>query len=611
MFEFVENNKLAIKVILGAIALTFVGFGVGSYSSVVEDPYLAKVGHAKIVKQDLDRALEGRPADAAVRQAVLENLIRQELLLAASGDAHVAVSPEQLRQAIASIPAFQDNGKFSQAKYKEFLANRYPSPAAFEAQVRRDLLLQGALAPFANEQLVSGALLNRLGQVMGETRFVSRAVFNPTDYMTQAKVDDAAVKAFYQANTKRFQAPEAVRLEYVMLTQEALAEAQTVTDAEVQQYYDQHRNELTSEERRVAHILLAVPKDAPAAARAKVRAEAEALLKEVRANPGRFGELAKARSQDPGSAANGGDLGFFGKGMMVKPFEDVAFRMKPGQISEVVETEFGYHILRLEEVKGADLAKLKPEIEMKLKRQKAAGLFRSQNEKLAELAYQQPNSLKAVAEGLKLEIQTSDWVGRGAQGAQGVLASPKVLEAAFSDDVIKGKHNSEPVEAANGVMVVVRAKEHRPARQLPLAEVQDAIRQELLAKESAKLAEKQGEAVLAALRQGTQPAGLPAFGQPLSISRRALGDLGLNEVRAVFAVPSGKLPGYAGVKRDNGTYVIYRVEKVEAGQASQPQEKAQLSQVVSEMYANAQVAAYLESLRQKYPVVMGKLATEQ
>lgn len=609
MFEFVQNNKFVIKVILGAIALTFVGFGVGSYTTAVDEPYLAKVGDVKIHKQDLDRALEGQPADAATRQAVLENLIRQQLLLSDARDAGLTVSAAQLRKAIAAIPALQENGAFSAERYKQFLAGRYLSSAAFEEMIKRDVLLQGQVASLLGSQIVPRTVVERMAGVLGESREVRALALKPEAFAAEVKTDDAALKAFYDASLKRFRTPEAIKLDYVVLSQDALAAAQVVTDQEVESYYNEHKSDFGSEERRVAHILLTVPAKASAEQKSKVRSAAEALLKEARANPAKFAELAKARSQDPGSAANGGDLGFFGRGAMVKPFEEVAFRMQPGQISEVVETEFGFHILKLEEVKQPVFAAVKGEVEQRLKRQKAAAQFRAASEKLGELAYQQGDSLKAISEQLKLTPQRSDWLVRGKPASDPLLNNPKLLEAAFSDDVLKGKHNSEPLDIGKSTLVVVRVAEHQPERQQALAEVKDAIKAELVLREGARLAEKRGEALLAELKAGKNVDSQPWEAAKM-VSRRALGDLSLSEVRAVFAASATKLPAFAGVKQDGGSYVLYRIDKVIPATAPSAAERSQLSGLIGEMSANAQVASYLEALREKYKVTLSQQPAE-
>lgn len=609
MFDFVQNNNTAIKVILGAVALTFVGFGVGSYSAAVEDPYLAKVGNTKIYQRDVERQLQGQPANAASRQAVLEGLIRQEMMLAEARGNHLAVSPAQLRAAIAGTSLFQENGQFSAARYTEYLQGRGMSPQAFEELMGRDLLLQAQMAPYMAGNLVSHTQAARMAALISEVREVRSIVLKPEQFAASVKLDDAMVKAFYDANLKRFKTADQVKLEYVTLSQDAMAQTITISDADAKAYYDKHAGEFSSEERKVSHILLTVDAKAPPAEKAKVKAQAEALLKDVRANPARFAELAKAQSQDPGSAPNGGDLGFFGRGVMTKPFESVAFAMKPGQISEVVETEFGYHILKLDAVKGSDFESQKAAVIDKLRKQKAASTYRAAVEKLTDVAYQQGDSLKGVETALNLKAVQSDLVSRAGKAGDPLLGNAKLLEAAFSEDVLKKKHNSEPVDVGNNTMVVVRVAEFQPARQRTLAEVQAEIRAELTAREGAKLAAERGAATLAELKAGKAAA--MSWGEAKSLSRRDAAGTPIAELRAVFAVNAKQLPGYAGVKRDNGEYVLYSVDKVLPSQNLAPEQTAQLGMLLEKVSANSLMAAYLDQLRQKHKVMISQVPAEQ
>ncbi|MBM2883809.1 SurA N-terminal domain-containing protein [Chromobacterium phragmitis] len=604
MFEFVQNNKTVIQVILGAVALTFVGFGVSSYTGATDDPYLVKVGSTKIYKRDLDRALEGQASDPATRQAMLENMIRRELLLADARDHGGTISPDQLRKFIAAIPIFQENGQFSPSRYSEFLKSRYPSAEAFEAEISRDLLVRSQLDSVAGTQFVPDVVVNHVAALLGEGRELQALLIKPSDFAAEVKTDDAAIKAFYDANAKRFRSAEQVKLDYVLLSQDAVAQGIKISDADVQKYYDQHKADLAGEQRRASHILLAVDKSAKPEQKAKIKAEAEAILKEVRANPSKFAEIAKAKSQDPGSAEKGGDLGFNARGVMVKPFDDAVFAMKPGQISDLVETEYGFHIIKLDEVKSQTLDQVKGAIVDKLQKQKAAALFREQSDKLNEVSYQQADSLKGVVDALKLEVKHSGWIQRNQPAQDDLLGNPKLLQAVFSDDVLKKKHNSEVVDVGGGRLVVARVAEHQPERQLPISEVRDQIKGELIARDGAKLADKKGQALLAELKAGKN-IDAQQWTPAQTVSRRAP-SLPQADMRAVFAVGAAKLPGFAGVRHDTGEYVIYRINKVIAAPAISDAERAQLGGQLGQVSADGQLGAYLKTLREKYPVTAGK-----
>lgn len=605
MFKFVENNKVVIQIILGAVALTFVGFGVSSYSSVVDDPFLVKIGNTKITMRDLDRELNGQTVDANSRKQALEGLIQRSLLQSEARDYGLTVSPVQLQQTIAAIPRFQDaNGQFSLDKYKAFLDERQMTGPMFEERVSRDLLMQAQTSPLIEGQITSRILTDRLAAILGETRAVRAVVLTPQSMASQVKTDDATVAAYYQANQARFKAPESVRLNYVVLSQAVLAQEIVPTEDEVRSYYDQHQAEFSSEQRRASHILLTVPQGASAQDRAKIQAQAEAILAQVRANPASFEQLARTRSQDPGSAAKGGDLGFFARGAMVKSFNDAVFSMKPGQISGLVKSEFGYHIIRLDAIQKPEYDAVKAQVVQRLQQQKAGALYRSKTDTLTEVAYQQGDSLNGVQNALKLAPHQSDWISRDKPATDPILSNPKVLAAAFSDDVLKKKHNSEPIDVGSNTLVVLRVADHQPSRELKLDEVKDAIKSELVAVNGARLAAERGQSLLADLKAG-KGADAAAWSQAHAISRQGASGLPVADMQAIFAVNASKLPAFAGVKHGTGEYVVYRIDQVLPAPAITPEQRTQLMGVVGEMSSNVQAMSYLNALRQKFPIKGG------
>lgn len=609
MFEFVHNNKFVIQVILGAVALGFVGFGVSNYASVANDPYLAKVDGVKIYKQDLDRALQGQPSDAATRQAVLENLIRQELVLADARHDGLIASRQGLQKLIASLPVFQDNGVFSAQRYSEFLSSRSMTAEAFEKQIARDVLLKQQLQPFMEGQLISKAQVEQVARLMAETRSLKGVMLKPEDFAAEIKLDDAKLKAFYDANRKRFHAPQSVKLEYVVLSQDALAQSIKVSDEEAAKYLKDHSADLVKEERRASHILFAVPQGAKPQDKAKIKAQAEAVLKELRANPGKFADLAKAHSQDPGSAANGGDLGYFTRGTMTKAFDNAVFSLQKGQISDLVETEFGFHIIKLDDIRSPDAAAGKERAIAQLQRQKAVTLFRQQADKLNDLVYQQANSLQPAASALNLKIANSDWIARNGKVADPLLNNPKVLEAAFSSDVLQKKHNSEAINIGNNTLVAVRVADQRPEREQSFDEVKDQIRNELIAQEGAKLAESRGKQWLQQLQAG-KPVAEAHWEELGDVARRGQTPLSPTEMRTVFAAPTSKLPAYVGVKRENGAYAVFAITAVKQPATVDEGLRSQIQSMIGEVNANAQLGGYLDLLREKYKTTVNRQVAE-
>ena len=622
MFDAVRNNKRIVQVFLLLITIPFAMWGLDSYmNSDGGTAQVARVGDVKITLNQFQQALREQQdrmraqfpgVDAklldspAIRESVLNGLVDQQLLLQEVNRLRLGVSIQALQEMIAGIPAFQEEGRFSQQRYETVLAAQGMTPAGFEAQLRRDLALQSLIGAVGESAFVARTVADRLVGLQAETRQVQEAVIPWQSLAAQVKLDAADVQRYYEDNSARFTLPEQVRVEYLVLSQNDL-EAK-VSEAEVKAWYEGHQDQYSQpEERRASHILLTTgngDKD-------KVKAEAEALLAELQKNPAQFAELARKRSQDPGSASKGGDLGFFARGMMVKPFEEAAFSLKEGEMSGLVESDFGFHIIRLTGIKAAQVkpfAEVKGQIEADLKRQGAARAFAEAAENFANLVYEQSDSLKPAAEQYKLAVRQSGWITR--QGAEGILNHPKLLEALFSDEVVKNGRNAEAVEVAPGTLVSARKLEYKPATLRPLEAVKGEIEARLKQEKATALAVSQGEEKLAALRAGKQEQ--VAWGASQGVSRMAPGKLPPPAQAAVFRVDAGKLPGYAGVELPGVGYALYKVGKVESAQVG-ADVAAALKQQLNSIEANAQVEAYMAALRQRYKVEVHKeaLATKE
>jgi peptidyl-prolyl cis-trans isomerase D len=375
-----------------------------------------------------------------------------------------------------------------------------------------------------------------------------------------------AVESYYKANPKQFEAPEQVRAEYVVLSPEVLAAAETVSPEEVRKWYE-------------ANI-------APRASqRAEARKKIESIAAELRRDPGRFAELAQANSQDPGSAAVGGDLGWIGRGAMVKPFEDATFKLKQDETSPIVETEFGFHIIRVTGIRkpgqdGAkveerrashilvaapkaekDFAAARPEIEAELKRERVAKRFVELAEAFGNLAYEQPDSLQPLAERYKLKIETTGWISR--EGPPPPFDNAKLLAGLFSDDAVRNKRNTEAIEVAPNRIAVARVLEHKPAQLRPLETVRADITRLLTEAEAQKLARAAGEARLADLQSGKAPGA--GWGQARTVSRETPGGVDPRAIATVFRADATKLPAYVGVDLAPMSYTVYRISRVAGG----------------------------------------------
>jgi peptidyl-prolyl cis-trans isomerase D len=341
----------------------------------------------------------------------------------------------------------------------------------------------------------------------------------------------------------------------------------------------------------------------PSAEREKAKSKADDLLAQIKKAPGSFADLAKKNSQDPGSAAKGGDLDFFERGAMVKPFEDAVFSMKTADVSDVVESEFGYHIIKLTEIKSPKqktYEEVKPELEAQVKKQLAQRKFAESAEAFTNGVYEQSDSLKPVAEKLKLEIRVAKAVTRKpGPDVAGVLANPKLLEALFASDAIEKKRNTEAVELGPNQLVAARVTEYSPARTIPFAEVKDQVRRRLIGARSAEMAKNEGSAKLAAWKTNAATAAYP---QAINVSRHDPKSLPPKLVDAALRADSLTLPVQQGVDLGPEGYAVLKVikvlprEKVEAAVTKQ-----ELGQYVRE-WGNAEGRAYYDLLKQQFKV---------
>jgi peptidyl-prolyl cis-trans isomerase D len=385
-----------------------------------------------------------------------------------------------------------------------------------------------------------------------------------------------------------------------------------ISDAEVNAYYQSHAERYKQgETRRASHILIRVAKDAPEAEAKAAKAKADDLLAQVRKTPGDFARIAKANSQDPGSAEKGGDLDWFGRGAMVKAFEDAAFTLKDGQISDVVRSDFGFHVIRLTGVRPERVKPVedtKAEIIAELRRDAGTKKYADAAEAFGNMVYEQADSLKPAAEKWKLEIRQTPWLAKG-----GKLAAPfdnqKLAGALFSDDGLKNKRNTEAVEVAPGTLVSARVLEHKPAALQPLEAVRGDIEKHLIREEAIKLAIKDGEDKLARLGKG-EALDLH-WSPPRSVSRTAPQGLPPEALRAVFKADASKLPAHAGFASPGNGYALYRIRSVKAGEIAKDDPRGNaLTQQYSRLVAEEEFSAWMAALKDRFPVAINKVVLE-
>jgi peptidyl-prolyl cis-trans isomerase D len=547
----------------------------------------------------------------ALRKNVMDQLILQRAVANEVAREHLTVSNARLFEAINIIPAIaqlprKQYGSIDDKAYLQLLASQGMTPEQFDARMRFDLATQQLGTSIAGTAFVPKSLLERLIAVRDQQRDAQTLLFKPADYTAKVQPDAAALKAYYESHQSAFSVPEQAKVAYVVLSGDALAAAQAVTPEELKSYYDSNIARFrTDEQRRASHILIAAPKDAPAAERQAAKDKAGKLLEDLRKHPDTFGDVARKQSQDPGSAEKGGDLGFMGHGALVKPFEDAMYALKEGQISDVVETDYGYHIIRLTGIKPAEtkpLEAVRPELEAELRKQFATKKYAEDADAFGNMVYEQSDSLKPAADKFKLTIQTADNVTRQpnpALGQNNPLNNEKVLKALFSDDALKNKRNTEAVQIGPTTLVAARVVEYRPATVRKFEEVEAKVREGYIAQQAAELARKDGEARLEALKKSDSAQG---FGTATMVSRAKAEGMEPRAVEAIMRADASKLPAVVGVELGANGYAVYRITKItQPTQANDGQRQAEAQQL-AQLAGQTELGAYYESLKARSKV---------
>jgi peptidyl-prolyl cis-trans isomerase D len=622
MFEFIQKHKRLLQIVLAVLIVPpFALFGVDFYFRGTDPAdQVARVAGSRISQQEFGLALRqrqeqlrqmmGGKADQAmldspeVRRAVLNQLIDDRVVYSAALKSGMTVPNAELQSAISDIPAFKDgNGSFSALRYKELLRAQGMNEGMFEAGMRKDLIVGRTSAAFAGTAFMPNTVIDRLYRLRQQKREVSQNVLEPSQFTAKAKVTPEEVQAYYGAHQKAFELPEKVKLEYAILSLEGVQKKITVTPKELEDYYKGHAAQLGKpEERHASHILIAVPATATPEQKAKAKEKAEALLAQARKSPKGFAELAKKNSEDPGSAREGGDLGFFTQGKMVKPFDEAVFGMQVGEIVGPVETQHGYHVIKLDDIRPAEAPKfeaVKAKLEDEIRKGTSGRLFAQDADEFSNLVYDQPDSLQPVIDKFKLQKQVSGWVTRQG-GEPPLLDNEKFLRAVFSDNVLKRKQNTEAVEIMPNLLISARVVEHEPAKQRPLAEVRGDIVALLTQQKAAELAKQEGEALLDKLRKGGDAG--PGWSAPQIVSREQREGLHPQAAQAVFRADASKPPAYVGMEAPGGRFVLYRIGKVIDADSIDPAQRKGLAQQLNPIAGQEALAARTASLKQKADV---------
>ncbi|VAX10789.1 Peptidyl-prolyl cis-trans isomerase PpiD [hydrothermal vent metagenome] len=626
---------IVIWIIVGLIIVTFALFGLSSYLTDTTVVNVATVNGADVTPNDFQRAYQNyqqrlqqalgdkyRPElfqEEKVKIEVLNSLINQELLNQELDRSGYRAAPEQIVNRISRMEVFQEDGKFSAERYKQILNSQRINSLAFEQQIARDLAEQQLTSGMLLSGFITNDELDRFSRLQSQKRELEYILLPRSHYLDSIELTQDEVEAYYDKHKTRFTTPEKVSVEYIEINLDDMSREIEISDEVVAEYYEQQRDTFTRqpEQRKARHILINVENtEAEPAALAKLK-----TIQEKLAAGDDFSQLAKEYSDDIGSARQGGDLGFFGHDVMDKAFEEAAFKLKKGEVSEPVRSRFGYHLIKLDDIKEAQVAKLeelKDGIRHDLQIQQAEQAFYETVDKLNNLSYEMPDSLAPVAESLGLELKTSVMMTR--DGGAGLFSSAKLVAVAFSEEVLAEGRNSQLIELSDTHVVVLRMAEHIPAKQQPLNDVVEQLKNQLRDEKVATKIMADSVATLEQLRAGGNAEKLA---QRLNLEWKSVGSVArvageadtLNpQIRfELFRMPrvANGQKGYHNVLLANGDGVVLILSSVIDGNTFTKENKLNGQRQLISIYGKAVQSAWMVELREHADVTINKPAADE
>ena len=618
-------------VVLGIAVFAMSFFGIENYFVSRTETFIAKVGKVEIGQQQYQNATNdyrqqlqqqfGDKFDPKVmdtpdtKQFILDTLINQQLQLQANDKLGVRVSDESLRETILGLPRFQVDGKFNADMYRAQLAAEGRTPDMFQDIVRSSLETTQLPDAITASTIVTDADVDRYIQLGLQRRNIRYFVL-PRPAPADSIVTDAQVQDYYKAHQSDYMNPEQVSLKYIEVNAADLkSDTQPPSDDELKKrYQDEIARFGMPEEREVSHILINVPKNATPAQQKAALDKANKIAAE--ATPDNFAKLAQQDSEDLGSKLQGGDLGWLQKGVTNPAFESAMFSLQKGQISKPVLSDEGYHIIYLRDVHSGQTKPFEQVRDQLLKEATASDHDRLYNDtagKMTDLTSQNPGSLDPAAQALNLQVKETPLFGH--DGGQGIAANPKVVAAAFSNDVLTSGNNSNLIDLGKTDSVVVRVDKHVPATPKPIAEVHDAIVQKILDQRIADAAHQKADVLVDRLAKGEDMATVASAEhadlKTANDVQRDQQDLPPEIVKQAFVTPhpaaDGK-PQYADVALDQGSYVILAVDKVEPGDVSKfPADQRQmLYRELMRNYGDTEAQGFIDMLKAKTTIVIAK-----
>ncbi|OXC78903.1 SurA N-terminal domain-containing protein [Caballeronia sordidicola] len=636
MLDFFRNHQRLMMALLILIVVPGLGIvGIQGFSSFFdENANVASVNGHKItrveydgaMRQQVDRARQmlGAQFDPKMfespemRASLIDSLVQQRVLSDETQRLHLTASDAAVRRALLADPTIaslrKPDGSIDVDQYKQLLAMQGMTPEQYDERVRYGLASDQIPASIQSTAFTSKTLAQTLTEIAEQRRDVQGLAFRTVDYTAKIQPTDAQVKSYYDAHSAEFATPESATIQYLVMSPATLSAAVKPSDADLKKYYDDNIARFkTQAQVRVSHILITAPKDASAADKTKAKQQAETLLAQVKAHPDQFAEIAQKNSQDPGSAAKGGDLGYFSRGMIAggQAFDDAAFGLKKGEISGIVQTDFGYHIIEATDVKPSvtqPFDEVKDAITKEVVAQQAAKNLADDAEGFTSTVYEQSKSLQPAADKYKLQIQTAT-VGSKPDPKlppDSPLNNTKFLAAVFAPDAVKQHNNTQAIDIGNSTLIAGRVTDYKAAAVPALDTIKDAVRTKVVAEEAAQAARKEGVAKLAELQKSNSTTG---FSSVSKVSRNDAQGMPPAALAAIFKADSSKLPAYVGVDLGADGYAIYRVNGIEKPDPVTADRLAGAQQQVAQVYAQAEMESYLDSLKARSKVKITNVPT--
>ncbi len=607
--------------IVGFIAVPFALFGISSYLGGSGSLVAATVNGEEIHVQEVQNlVLQQRQRmtqifggklppgfnEDMIKQQALDQVVNQALLKQEAENNGYRASNQEVYDALTNIPAFQKDGQFDPKTYELLLESQRRSKNSFETDIRTSITNQQFSQAISKAAFLPIEQASRYQSLQNQQRNTETYTLKKADYKSQVEVSAEEIKAHYDANLSNYMTRDKVKVSYILLEQSELAKVVSVEDDALQLFYDDNLSRYTDpEQRKVSHILVKVGEEADA--EEKAEAKAKALYEEIKSGAKTFEDAAKTDSDDKLAAEKNGELGLIARGEMGALFEAAAFALEKGVVSNVVKTEAGFEILKVQDIieaKQKTFAEVKPEVERLYRKEQAEKLFLEQSDELQTLAFENDSSLSAAADAIGATVETSDWIQRGeSPNPEKKYFSAAFIQAAYSNEVLNEGKNSELIEIDPTTVAVLRLQEHKVPEQKPLSEVEAQIKTGLLDQKLRKLLIEKGESVLGALKQAGAWSALESIGasednvKSYTEVKRTDTRLPSAVVTKLFSMDkpeSGKKTFSDAILLD-GDYVLIALTAVKDGATELD---GDLQKSFTQMTASREQAAVLKSLRE-------------